>query len=282
MYDKNGLKGKVAIISGGAGGIGMAVCKLLKERSCKIAMFDISDEAMAAARKELGMDEDSLLCFNVDIGNKSEVQSAVKTVAEKFGQVNLLINNAGGSTASKLQRGSDGKPEPTPMLEDESEEVWDKMMDVNFKGYYLCSQAAAPYMKKTGGSIVSLCSKVARSGRKTGGAGYVSAKAGVIGLTRQLAVELGPYNINANAIAPGIVNTERALKNWNAPGRETPESRKEILDSIPLRRIPGDNSREAIGAWPEDIANVILFLCSNEGSYITGVTLDVNGGWYFS
>jgi 3-oxoacyl-[acyl-carrier protein] reductase len=282
MYDKNGLNGKVAIISGGAGGIGMAVCRILKARGCKIAMFDISDEAMAAARKELEMGEDSLSCFNVDIGNKSEVQAAVKTVAEKFGQINILINNAGGSTASKLIRGSDGKPEPTPMLEDESEEVWDKMMDVNFKGYYLCSQAAAPYMKKVGGSIVSLCSKVARSGRKTGGAGYVSAKAGVIGLTRQLAVELGPYNINANAVAPGLVNTERALRNWNAPGRETEASRKEILDSIPLRRIPGDDSRENVGAWPEDIANVIAFLISNEGSYITGVTLDVNGGWYFA
>lgn len=280
--DKNRFRGKVGIVSGGASGIGFAVSKQLISKGCKVAIFDISDDAMLFAQKQLKVDEKNLICLNVDIANKEEVRTAVNKVAEQFGQINILINNAGGSSLTDLKRGTDHIPEPTLMLEEEDESMYDKIMDVNLKGYFLCAQAVAPYMKKTGGSIVSLSSEVARTGRKTGGLSYVVAKTGVMGLTRQLAVELGPYNINANTVTPGLVNTERSIRNWYAPGRETEESRIEILNSIPLRRIPGDNSREAVGADPEDIASVIVFLCSDEARYITGVTLDINGGYYFA
>jgi 3-oxoacyl-[acyl-carrier protein] reductase len=242
------LQDKVAIITGGASGIGRGTCVRLAEEGGKIAIFDIDlEEARNTAQsiEKIGV---PALALKVDVSRSEEVEAAVKEVISTFGQVDILVNNAGVSLSSSIRR----------MTED----IWDKTIDVNLKSVFLCCQAVAPYMKQRRyGKILNISSILGHSGSPTM-VHYSAAKTGVIGFTRGLAAELGPYNINVNAIGPGIIKTPMLDQEVSS------ELRDHLQGKIPLRRL----------GEPLDIANAILFLVSDESSYISGQCLFVCGG----
>ena len=188
---------------------------------------------------------------------EDEVKDMVTETVETFGKVDILINNAGGGS-------------PLVSIEDIELEEWERIIRNNLTGTYICCKAIIPHMKKQkSGKIVNLSSVAGRFFSQLSGPNYVSAKAGIQGLTRQLAKELGPFNITVNAVAPGVTLTERVEKKWLT---RTEDYRDSILSMIPLGHL----------ARPEDVAGPVLFLASNLSDYVTGVTLDVNGGFYMA
>jgi 3-oxoacyl-[acyl-carrier protein] reductase len=194
-------------------------------------------------------------CFKIlaDATSEREVKSMAEKVEEKFGKVDILVNNIGGSF-------------PPVALENMTTEVWEAQLKINLTSVFNVTRSVVGIMKRNKyGRIVNIASVAGRSYSNLGGVHYASAKHGVVGFTRQLARELAPHFIGVNAVAPGLVATERVLKKLNA--KEQAE-RDEILDRILLRRP----------AQPEEIANAVIFLSSDMASYITGAVLDVNGG----
>lgn len=172
----------------------------------------------------------------------------IKATLEAFGKIDILVNNAGICYLGSM--------------EDMKEEDWDKVIEVNLEGVFLCSKPVIELMKEQrSGKIINIASLAGKIGRILTGANYVVSKAGVIGFTKRLAKEMAPYGVNVNAVAPGIIDTAMTQA---FPKKEM----KSILKSIPLGRI----------GLPEDVANAVIFLSSEETSYITGVILDVNGG----
>jgi len=242
------LEDRVAIVTGGARGIGQGICFRLADEGAKVAVLDvIADEAKEVA-EEIVKSGGSALALKVDVTRAPEIEKAVKEVVSKFGKVDILVNNAGVSIASKVAK--------------MSEETWDKVHDVNLKGVFLCCRAVIPHMKgHKYGKIINIASILALRGGPLY-AHYGATKAGVVGFTQGLAVELGPHNINVNAVGPGFIDTPMS-------GHDvTPEVRKLMQKKIPLRRI----------GTPRDIADAVLFLASDEAAYITGQCLYVCGG----
>jgi len=253
------LRNKIALITGAARGIGAAIAEALAKEEADIIVNDINIDGVGEVKKEIESLGREFMVIKSDVSDSKQVNEMVDKIIDVFGQIDILVNNAGGSLGTPY------------LLEDVTEEEWDKVIDVNLKGAFLCSKIVAEFMKKQrSGKIVNLSSKAGKYGGDIAGPQYVSAKAGISGLTRQLAKELGPYGINVNAIAPGLVLTERVKKMWET--RKTKKEREEMLRAIALRRA----------STVEEQANVVVFLCSDEASYITGTTIDVNGGWYMS
>jgi 3-oxoacyl-[acyl-carrier protein] reductase len=246
------LKDKVCLISGGAAGIGKATAQRFAEEGAHVMICDLADEAGEKVAQEIGGEY-----FNVDVTNRAAVQTWVDQVVDKFGQVDVLINNAG-----ILRDGLFVKVKEGQLTGQMSEENFDLVIDVNLKGVFNCAQAVAPYMIKQGhgGAILNTTSIVGMDGN-FGQTNYVASKAGVIGMTKVWARELGRHQIRVNAVAPGFTLTEMV--------RKMPEK---ILDGMvaktPMRRM----------GEPLDIANAFLFLASDEAAYISGVTLRVDGG----
>ena len=239
---------KVAIVTGGAQGIGQGICLRLAEEGARVAIFDVNlDEAKNTAQ-EIEASGGKALAFKVDVTKSAEVEDAVRQVISKFGRVDILVNNAGISLVSKVA--------------DMTEDIWDRVHNINLKGVFLCSHAVIPHMKERKyGKIVNIASILALRGG-TYYAHYGASKAGVVGLTQGMAVELGPHNINVNAVGPGVIDTPMADHDV------APELRQRLQKRIPLRRI----------GVPGDIANAVLFLASDDASYITGQCLYVCGG----
>ena len=242
------LKDKVAIITGGSRGIGYATAeKFLREGATVILTASSPATAGRAVEKLKAMyPESSVAGISPDLTSLEAVREAFREVVQQYGRVDILVNNAGVS-------------ESTPFL-DYTEELFDKVMDLNVKGVFHASRVAAEYMAERGeGVILSTSSMVSISGQPSGLA-YPASKFAVNGMTVSLARELGPKGIRVNAVAPGITETDMM--------KAVP---KEVLDPmiarIPLRRL----------AQPEDIANAFVFLASEEASYITGVVLSVDG-----
>jgi NAD(P)-dependent dehydrogenase (short-subunit alcohol dehydrogenase family) len=239
---------KVAIVTGGAQGIGQGICLRLAEEGARVAIFDMNlDEAKKTAQ-DIERAGGTALAFKVDVTKSAEVEAAVKQVISKFGRVDILVNNAGISLVSKVA--------------DMTEDIWDRVNDVNLKAVFLCCCAVIPHMKERKyGKIVNIASILALRG-STYYAHYGATKAGVVGFTQGLAMELGPRNINVNAVGPGVIDTPMADHDV------APEVRQRLQQKIPLRRI----------GVPQDIADAVLFLASEEASYITGQCLYVCGG----
>ena len=244
------LKGKRAVVTGGRSGIGRATALLFAEAGADVAVADVvADIELETVAEKIRAFGRRGLAIQVDTTAKAGVNDMVQRVVAELGGVDILINAAGISTRV------------TPM--EISEEEWDRVMDIDLKGCLLCAQAAGKEMIKQGrgGSIINLTSV---AGIKTIAirAGYGSAKMGLIMLTRQLALELGPHKIRANAIAPGLVSTEMTRDMWG-----NPEVKKQQEALVPM------------GSWadPIDIANAALFLVSDAASYISGITLPVDG-----
>jgi NAD(P)-dependent dehydrogenase (short-subunit alcohol dehydrogenase family) len=228
----------------------------MAEEGAKVVLCDVNEEALKTTTAEIEQMNKLVLAVMADVSNKSQVQKIVQQVVDTFGRIDILINNAGGAlhTPSKI--------------EEVDIEHWDKVINVNLKGAFLCSQAVIAQMRRqgTGGKIVNISAMAGRTYATLAGVQYTSAKAGIGGLTRHLAREVGPDGINVNAVAPSVMLTgDRVKKLWES---KPEEERKKVIEDIPLRRL----------ADPKEIARVVVFLSSDDASYITGVTLDVNGG----
>ncbi len=240
------LKDKVALITGGGSGIGEATVLRFSEEDAKVIINDVNvDNAKNVAKKVKANGGEVLVCI-ADVCKKSEVEDMIKQTLERFGRLDILVNNAG------INRDSFAKKM--------SEEQWDKVIDVNLKGTFLCAQAAlGPMIEQKSGKIINTASIGALG--NIGQANYSAAKAGVIGLTKTLALECARYNITVNCVSPGATNTAMTA---GMP----PEIAQNVNEKIPLRRF----------AEPKEIANVHLFLASDESSYITGQVIFVDGG----
>lgn len=252
-----GLEGKVAIVSGGVRGIGRAIVLTFLQQGAKVTGFDLdADDSppVIALKESLGNYKEGFLYKKADITDMQNIEEVAKKTIAAFGRIDILINNAGGGM------------DPVP-LEDLAERDWDRMVRVNLKGNYICARAVIKHMKEQkSGKIINISSQAGRSKSELSNLPYASSKAGVLGFTRQLAWEVGPYGIQVNAIAPGLVlSGERVEKRWK---ERSQEERNEMLKNIPLGRL----------GKPEEIAWVAEFLATDKSSYITGATIDVNGG----
>ena len=253
------LKDRVALVTGASGGLGRHFCEALLKEGAKVGVTDISQEMVDDAVASLNA-PGSVIGAVVDVCQRASIESAVSRMVEQFGQLNILINVAGGALHTPHK------------FEEIDEKAWDKVVDVNLKGTYLCSQVAVERFRRqgNGGKIVNVSALAGRWLGSLAGCHYTAAKAGVIGLTRHLAHELGPEGIYVNAVAPTItLASQRTVDLWN--GRPQ-EYKQKVLSEIPLRRL----------STPAEVAAGVIFLCSDEASYMTGVTLDINGGRFFS
>ncbi|MCP4679958.1 MAG: SDR family oxidoreductase [Deltaproteobacteria bacterium] len=240
--------GKVAIVTGAGRGMGKAIASHLAGVGVKVAVCDINAENASIAADEISSSKGEAIGIAVDVSVFSDVERMVAEVADKLGGVDILVNNAGILYPTKFE-------EITP-------KEWQRTIDVNLTGAFYCCKAVYPIMKENGfGRIVNISSSAGRSTSDLGGAHYTVSKAGMLGLTRHLAKEGGP-EINVNAICPGIIMTEMARTFG------TEETLEEIRTHLPLKRL---------GA-PKDVADLVLFLVSDASSYITGETIEIDGG----
>ncbi len=247
------LAGKVAMVTGGRRGIGKAAAMKLAEAGANVAVCDIvADDGQldktAAEVRQFGRQS---LALPLDISRPNQVQKVVKQIVDQFGRIDIVVNCAGVWL-------------PGQTLVECSEENWDRVIDTNLKGTFLCCQAAGKIMiRQKSGNIINLSSQVGLNPGTAIGA-YSISKAGIIMLTRQLALELSSFHIRVNALAPGVVKTDFNVNVW-----KDPESEKRLASIIPLGRL----------AEAEDIAKTVLFLASDESSYITGAVINIDGGW---
>ncbi|MEE8518375.1 MAG: 3-oxoacyl-ACP reductase family protein [Dehalococcoidia bacterium] len=251
------LDDKVAIVTGGAQGIGAAYCRRFADEGAKVVVADIDAKLAEATADELRGAGAEAVSFVADVSDESAVQGMVDAAIESFGRVDVLINNAAIYQRPAVRR--------VP-LEELSVEEWDRVMEVNLRGVFLCSRAVIPHMKEQkSGKIVNISSSTVHSGVPRF-AHYVTSKAGVMGLTRVMAKELGDWNINVNAVAPGLI-----LSIEDADG-EMIEQQQQRSQSRAFKRIE----------TPADVVGAVLFLCSADSDFMTGQTLVVDGGVSFS
>ena len=247
------LDGRVAFVTGAGRGIGAATALRLAEEGARVALADIDVEGSQQVADELNRLGSEGLVVRCNVADSANVQDAVDQSASHFGRLDILVNNAGVVRDNLLFK--------------MSEEDWDTVMNVHLKGAFLCSRAAQKYMvQQKYGRIVSLSSTSALGNR--GQANYSSAKAALQGLTRTLAIELGPFGITVNAVAPGFIDTEMTRSTARRQGLDPDQVIAEASKVIPVRRV----------GQPRDIANVICFLASDEASFVNGQIIYVAGG----
>ena len=247
------LKGKSAIVTGGRRGIGKAIALAFAGAGADVAICDIvsEDGLLRRTKEELDKLGSRSLALRTDVSRRTDVQNLINTAVDALGKIDILANCAGVWI-------------PGQTLIECMDEDWDRVIDTNLKGTFLCCQAAGRIMVgQKSGVILNLSSQVGLTPGAGAGA-YPVSKAGIIMLTRQLALELAAFGIRVNALAPGIVKTE-----FNAAFWKEPEMEKRSAGMVPLKRL----------AECEDIAQAALFLASDQASYITGDVLCVNGGW---
>ena len=244
--------GRVAIVTGSARGIGAAIARRFAEEGAAVAVLDLDEEQAATTAAGLG-GEAKAIGVGCNVSDGASVEAAVARVVEELGGVHILVNNAGITRDNLLFK--------------MSEEDWDSVMGVHLKGAFLMTKAVQKtFVDQKYGKIVGLSSVSANGNR--GQANYSAAKAGVQGFTRTLALELGKFGVNANAIAPGFIATEMTDETARRVGMSVEDFRAAAADRNPVKRV----------GFPEDIAAAAAFLCSDEASYITGQTLYVDGG----
>ncbi|MDH7500897.1 MAG: 3-oxoacyl-ACP reductase family protein [candidate division NC10 bacterium] len=244
------LAGKKAIVTGGGRGIGRAIAIAFAREGADVLINYLSrdSDAQETSRQVQALGRSALL-FKGDVSDSAQVKAMVDLALREWGRIDILVNNAGITHIA------------TPF--ETTEEDWDRVLRINLKGAFLCCKAVLDTMvKQGGGRIINISSVVGKSGG-IAGLTYAASKAGLIGLTKSLATHLAPHNILVNAIAPALIDTE--MLRWR-----TEEQWKETIASTPLKRL-GD---------PMDMAESAVFLASNGGNYITGATIDVNGGLY--
>jgi 3-oxoacyl-[acyl-carrier protein] reductase len=247
------LNGKVAMITGGAAGIGKATAQVFAREGAKVVICDVSEALGQDVVKTLGPDAQ----FNkVDVTNRAEVQQWAEQVAARFGRIDILVNNAGITRDGQFVKMKDGE-----LVKQMSEEAFDLVVSVNLKGVFNCTQAVAPFMIKQNSGVILNASSVVGLYGNFGQTNYVATKAGVIGMTKVWARELGKYGIRVNAVAPGFIMTEMVAK-------------------MPEEVLAGMRAKTPLGRLgePEDIASTYLWLASDEAAYVHGATISVDGG----
>ena len=247
------LDGRVAVVTGAGRGIGAAEAIKMAEEGASVAVLDLSAEAgqdTVAAIKKAGGEAVAIAC---DVSSAKQVGAAFEEVAHRFGRIDILVNNAG------LLRDN--------LLFKMSEDDWDMVLDVHLKGSFLCSQAVQQYMVEQEYGRIIMTSSIVALGNK-GQVNYSAAKAGLQAMARTLALELGRFNVTVNAVAPGWIETEMTKEAAERVGITMEDMKERFAKNIPLRRF----------GKPEDVANVVAFLASDEASYVSGETIYVAGG----
>jgi len=252
------LQGKTAIVTGAAKGIGYAIAMDFLAAGARTALADIDATALRRARERLSDPAESMLVITADATASADVDALVEKVVAVWGRIDVLVNNAGGAI------GAVGL--------DATEADWEATLALSLKSQFLCCRAVAPKMRaQRSGRIINISSNAGRYRSNTGASSlaYSAAKAGSLQLTRSAAHELGPFGITVNAIAPGSVLSESGIRE----AQELPaETRERVLRETPLGYF----------AHPREIANIAVFLASDDASYITGATIVANGGWCMS
>ncbi len=249
------LKDKIALVTGARQGMGRSHALVLAGQGAKVVVTNRTIEGCQEVVDEIVSKDGKALCFGMDVANKAEIDQVFDEVIKKYGRLDILVNNAGIYV-------------PKPALEI-TEEEWDKMTDINLKGEFFCAQRAAKEMiKNKWGRIINI-SSIASGGTGIGFSGaahYAASKGGIIGMTETLAAEWAELGINVNAIAPGAIDTPMVRELGKELAKETME---EIIQRVPLKRI----------GKPEEVSAMVVFLASEESSYVTGATFYVDGGW---
>jgi NAD(P)-dependent dehydrogenase (short-subunit alcohol dehydrogenase family) len=251
------LSGKVALVTGSSQGLGCTIAQSLAAAGASVVITDLDMKQImntVTNLENLGL---KVLGFQMDVTSRDQIEETLDAVISEWGKLDILVNNAGGALHTPYR------------LEEIEESHWDLVVDVNLKGTFLCCQAAIPLMvKQKEGVIVNISALAGHWRASLAGVQYTAAKAGVEGLTRQLAYDWGPKGIRVNAIAPTITLTGERMKNlWST---KSEEEQAKVIQQIPLRRL----------AEPTELADVVVYLASDEARYITGTTLDVSGGRY--
>ncbi len=241
------LEGKVALITGGARGIGQAIAMTFAKAGADIVVADVNIEIAQKTASEIESLGRKALALEMDVTIYERVEEGINKILDKMGKVDILVNNAGITKDNLLLRMSGAD--------------WDAVINVNLKGTFNCIKAVSrPMVKQRSGRIINIASIIGLVGNP-GQANYAASKAGIIALTKTVAKELASRNINANAVAPGFIQTEMTAS--------LPEDiKKKMLEAIPLAKL----------GTPQDVANACLFLASDESSYITGQTITIDGG----
>jgi 3-oxoacyl-[acyl-carrier protein] reductase len=241
------LEGKVALITGGARGIGQAIALTFAREGADIVVADVNLEMAQKTALEIQDLGRKAMALEMDVTNYEKVEEGINKILDKMGKVDILVNNAGITKDNLVMRMSQAD--------------WDAVINVNLKGTFNCIKAVSrPMIKQRSGRIISIASIIGLMGNP-GQANYAASKAGIIALTKTVAKELASRNVNANAVAPGFIQTEMTAK--------LPEEiKKKMLEAIPLAKL----------GTPQDVANICLFLASDEASYITGQVITIDGG----
>jgi meso-butanediol dehydrogenase / (S,S)-butanediol dehydrogenase / diacetyl reductase len=245
------LKGKVALVTGAASGIGQAIAKLMAQEGAQVAIADINDQGGQETVAEIG--EEAAFYKHTDVGSNTEVQSLVEATVARFGAIDILVNNAAIVLFKRL-------------IDTEPDE-WDKVIATNLRSVYLCSRYTIPHMMRRGhGTIVNISSARALATTPLVSS-YDASKGAIVSLTRSLALEYANHGIRVNCVLPGAIDTPVFRANLRADGREE-EQYRATVDHIPLGRV----------GLPVDIAQAVVFLTSEESSYMTGASFLVDGG----
>ena len=247
------LKGQVAIITGARRGMGKSHALALAKAGAKEVVADISLEDCQAVVKEIEKSKGEAIAVKCDVTKKAEVDQMVEAAVKEWGKVDILVNNAGIWQFK-------------PFLE-LTEEEWDRTLDINLKGYFLCAQAVAKKMAKQKSGVIINVASIAMGQVGCGFATlahYTASKGGIIGMTETMAIELAPYNIRVNAISPGAIDTPMI-----DPIKQDSKAMEGILAQVPLHRV----------GKSEEVSNLVLFLASDASSYMTGSTVVIDGGW---
>lgn len=255
-HTSSGLRGKVVLITGAIAGIGRATAMRFAEEGSRIAAWDVSDKAAAQLQSAIHWAGGEAHFQTVDVTKASDVTSAAQAVVDQWGRIDVLINNAGIVRDAQLVKWNGGSPESVM-----AEEVWDSVLNVNLKGVFLVTRAVVPHMIKAGGGVVLSAASVVGLLGNFGQTNYVASKAGIIGMTRTWARELGKHKIRVNAVAPGFIATDMV--------RAMPEK---ILQAMVARTPLGR------AGTPEDVANTYVWLASDQASFIHGAIISVDGG----
>ena len=241
------LEGEVAVVTGGGRGLGEAICLALAREGADVAVCDINEidgERVAHAIRQVGR---KAVAIKADVSVEGQVKAMVAKTLEVLGTIDILVNNAGICYQGPVA--------------DMAVEIWDRVLDVNLKGTFLCSREVMPILKqKRTGRIITLGSVAGHVGGIAVGANYSASKAGIMCLTKSLAKELAPFGINVNCVCPGPMDTEMTSS----------FPKEEMIQTIPLKKF----------GEPQDVADAVLFLASQQSKYITGETINVNGGLY--
>jgi NAD(P)-dependent dehydrogenase (short-subunit alcohol dehydrogenase family) len=249
MLDSTEFSGRVAIVTGAGRGMGLAVSRRLAAGGARVVVNDISADAAERAAAAVSADGGDAHSVAADVASRQDVDRLVESALERYGEVHILVNNAG------IVR-------PT-LVADMEEDEWDLVVNVNLKSTYLCSRAVLPAMRRGGwGRIVNFSSSAGRSVSTIGGAHYTAAKAGILGFTRHLAKESAGYGITVNSVCPGLIDTEMVRSTLSAADA------KAHTDTLPIARM----------GRPSEVAELVAFLASDRAAYITGASLDINGG----